>query len=213
VLVKAVNHQSAIARRMGIAVILSGVALLSSACAIGQHAATATDRPAIDGTTVQTGLLKLDDISIQAPDITTRSTGKAFYAPGDNAPMTLVIDNNGHTADVLTGVTGASTSWSVVATAKASDKTAVAAGATSVTIPPGGSVSLGLSGLGVGSGVSPQTLVLQSLTGPADVYPGSDVPLTFTFKNSPTVTVEVPVQLTSVPNDISIPAPASGAGD
>jgi copper(I)-binding protein len=210
VLVKAVTHQSAIARRVGIAVILSGVALVSSACAVGQHAATATDRPAIDGTTAQLGLLKLEDISIQTPNVSGRPTGTSFYATGDDAPMTLVIVNNGHSADTLTGVSSpAFTSWAIVSTATLTDPAAVKAGATSQPIQPGASVALGLSGLGVGTGVSPQTLVLRGLGATTKaLYPGSDVKVTFTFANAGTVTMDVPVQLSAVPNEVSVPAPA-----
>ena len=207
---EAVNHQPAVSRRIGIAVILAAVALLSTACAQGQKASTATDRPAIDGTIGQVGQLKLEDVSIQAPNVASRPTGTSFYAVGDDAPMTIVIVNNGHNSDTLTSVTGPFTSWAVVATGSASDPTAIQAGAKSQAVAPGAAVSLGLSGLGVGTGTSPDTLVLHSLTG-KQLYPGSEIPLTFTFANAGTITLQVPVQLTAAPNSLTVSpeAPAS----
>jgi hypothetical protein len=71
-------------------------------------------------------------------------------------------------------------------------------------------VALGLSNLGVGTGVSPETLVLTNLKGSTNLYPGSEVPLTFTFANAGKVTVSVPIQLSAQPNDVSVPAGAAG---
>jgi copper(I)-binding protein len=217
VFVKAVNHQSALIhqparrRRLALAAIVTGVALVSSACAVGQHAATATDRPAIDGTIAQVGSIKLENISVQAPNIGSRPTGTAFYQPGDNAPMTLILVNNSHSSDTLTSVTGPFTSWAVVPTGSVADEAALKTGSTSQPVGPGGSVALGLSNLGVGTGVSPETLVLIALKGTGKLYPGSEVRLTFTFANAGKVTVSVPVQLSAQPNDVSVPAGASGA--
>lgn len=201
---------SALRRRLALAAIVASVALVSSACAVGQHAATATDRPAIDATIAQVGSIKLENIAVQAPNIASRPTGTAFYQPGDNAPMTLILVNNGHKADTLTSVTGPFTSWAIVPTGSVTDPNALKSGSTSQVIGPGGSVALGLSNLGVGTGSSAETLVLGSLTG-SKLYPGTNVTLTFTFANAGKVTVAVPVQLTATPNDVSVPAGPSGA--
>jgi copper(I)-binding protein len=211
VLVKAVNHPSARTRRVGLAVILTGVALVSTACATGQDAATATNRPAIDATIAHVGAMKLEDISIQAPNVSGRATGTSYYAAGDTVPMTLILVNDGHTTETLTGVSGPFASSAVVATDDLSDPTAVKAGAASIQIGPGASVALGLSNLGVGTGYSPNTLVLRGLTSKS-LYAGAVVPLTFTFATAGKVSVRVPVQITPTPNDASIP-PAGGTGE
>jgi copper(I)-binding protein len=210
--VKAVSGHSALVRRASVVAVLGVAALGLSSCAVGQHAATATDRPAIAGTGASVGSIDLQDISLQAPEITTRATGAKFYATGDDAPMTLVIVNDGHSPDTLTGITStAFTSWGIVSTDALTQPDAIKGGATSVTVGANESVGLGLTDLGVGIGSSDRTLVLHTLAAKSSpLYPGSNVNLTFTFAHAGSVTVAVPVDLTSTPDDASIPAPPSG---
>jgi hypothetical protein len=205
--VNAVSPHSAIARRPLAHRIGAGIAiaalLLTSACATGQHAATAEVVPAIDGTSATVGSLKLEGVAIQAP------TGSA-YAAGSKAELSVVIVNSGHTADTLNNVTSpAYTSWGVVSTADAS----AGSGVTSAEIGPGSALSLGLKNLDTGTGESAKTLVLSGLTKKdSPLFPGSSVKITFTFAQAGSATVTVPVQLSSSPNQASVPAPSGSPG-
>ena len=65
---------------------------------------------------------------------------------------------------------------------------------------------LGLSNLGVGTGVSGKTLVLYGLTkANGNLYPGTVIPITFTFAKGGSTTLDVPVALTSTPTTGSVP--------
>lgn len=200
-------------RRVAVAGALAAAAISLTSCAAGQHAATATDKPAIAGTGGSVGTIKLLDVTVQAPNITSRDTGTKFYTAGDNAPLTITLVNSGHDADTLTSVTStAFTAWQVVSTPLVTEDSASTGGATSQVVPPQTSVALGLSNLGVGTGQSANTLVMTGLKG-ADLYPGSVVPITFTFANSGSVTLDVPVDLTSTPTTGSIaPLPNTDTG-
>jgi copper(I)-binding protein len=204
--VKAVSGQSGLLRRVNVVAVLAVAAFGLTACATGQHAATSDEKPAIAGTHAMIGSIDIQDLSIQAPAISSRPTGSQFYATGDDAPLTLVIINNGHSTDTLTGITSpAFTSWSVVSTAALTQPTAIKAGATKVTIGANRSVPLGINDTGVGLGSSDQTIVLRTLKATANpFYPGSTAELTFTFAKAGAVTVKVPVDLTSTPNSATI---------
>lgn len=196
-------------RRVGIAAALAVAALGVSACGVGQNAATATDKPAIAGTGGRVGTVELQDVAIQAPNVSSRPTGTKFYATGDNAPLTISLLNIGHTADTLTSVTSAAfSSWSIVNTAALTQP--INGGATSQTLLPNQRVSLGLTDLGVGIGSSDQTLVLRGVTASTKtIYPGSTIDVTFTFATAGTITLHVPVELSNTPTTGSI-APISG---
>jgi len=212
--VKAVSEQSgtghpSTGRRLSIAAALVAAAVSLTSCAVGQHAATAIDRPAIAGTSGVVGSISLQNVSIQAPSISGRETGTKFYATGDDAPMSLTIINNGHTADTLTSVTSAGfTSWAVVDTTLVGKP--ITAGATTEVIDANESLALGVGDLGVGTGSSASTLVLRGLTAAAkSLYPGTTIDVTFTFATAGSVTLHVPVDLSKSPTTGSI-APISG---
>ena len=194
-------------RRMLGAAALAAAAIGLTACGAGQHAATAIDKPAIAGTGGSIGSIKLLNVSVQAPNISGRPTGDKFYAAGDNAPLTLTMVNSGHNADTLTSVTStAFSTWGIVSTPLVTVASS-GTGSTSQVIAPQTSVALGLTDLGVGNGSSPNTLVMGGLKG-ANLYPGSVVPITFTFANSGSVTLQVPVDLTGSPTTGSVAPPA-----
>lgn len=211
---KAVSEQSgtghaSTGRRLGIAAAVVAAAISLTSCAVGQHAATAIDRPAIAGTGGTVGAIALQNVSIQAPSIAGRTTGTKFYASGDDAPMSLTIVNTGHTADTLTSVTSAGfSSWAVVDTTSLGQP--ITAGATSEALEPNESLALGIGDLGVGSGSSTSTLVLRGLTAATkSLYPGTTIDVTFTFAKAGSITLHVPVNLSKSPTTGSI-APVSG---
>ncbi|WP_338177558.1 hypothetical protein [Jatrophihabitans sp.] len=202
------SGQSGLLRRVNVVAVLAAAALGLTACATGQHAATSDEKPAIAGTHATIGSIDIQDLSIQAPAVSSRPTGTKFYATGDNAPLTVAFINDGHSSDTLTGITSTAFSgWSVVDTAALTQAAAVKAGATQVVVAPGRSVTFGITDTGVGIGSSEQTIVLQSLQAGANpLYPGSTAKLTFTFANAGAVSVNVPVDLSSTPDSATIPA-------
>lgn len=85
--------------------------LASSACAAGQRAQTADQKPTLDGTETSVGQLDLRGITIEAPP-----SGPS-YAVGSSARMRLVVVNNGQNNDRLTSITASAiTSWGSYAT-------------------------------------------------------------------------------------------------
>lgn len=193
------------ARRIAAAVLAVGVVLLTASCAAGQHAATADEVPAIDGTHGSVGSMQLEGVAIHAP-------GASAFPAGASVQLAIVIVNIGNSADTLTNVSSpAFSGWGIVKTIAATSTSVPSAG-TPTSIPAGGSLSLGLQNLGANSASSPQTLVLSSLakrTSP--LYPGNSVKITFNFAKAGATTLTVPVQLSSAPNGASIPAPSSSS--
>jgi len=52
-----------------------GVAVLSAACAAGQHAATADEKPTLDGTQGHVGKIQLEGVAFRAPSGTSYAAG------------------------------------------------------------------------------------------------------------------------------------------
>jgi hypothetical protein len=191
----------------------AGVVVLTAACAAGQQAQTADERPTLDGTYGHVGQIKLNGVALQAP------TGAAYTA-GSDVPLAVYITNNGGGKDVLTNVsssaftggwdvvasTAGSTSTSPSATPQSSAAAAPSSGSPQ-TISPGGALAVGLRGLdSSGGGSSAQTIVLHGLArGAAPLSSGQSVPITFTFAKAGRVTLTVPVQLGTDSNNQSIP--------
>ena len=181
------------ARRVAAAVAAAGL-LLTSACAAGQRAETAEEKPTLDGALADVGNLHLRGVSILPP------SGN-FYAAGASARMRLVIVNSGATADRLTSVTSTQiTSWAAFNNSLAA--TANIGGSRSVPVAPGARTSFGV----------PETRSVLSLSGlKSKLFPGSAIRLTFSFARAGTVTVPVPVQLSSPPGSSTIPEPSVSA--
>ncbi len=181
------------ARRVAAVVVAAGT-LLTAACAAGQDAQTADQKPTLDGTEADVGNLHLRGVSILPPSGT-------FYRTGSSARMRLVIVNSGATTDRLTSVTSPKvTTWASFNNSLAA--TANIGATRSVPVPPGARTSYGV----------PETrsvLVLRALK--TNVFPGTVVRLTFTFARAGTVTVAVPVQLFSPPGSSTIPEPSVSA--
>ena len=66
--------------------------VLTAACAAGQKAETALEKPTLDGTEGHIGQLSLVNVSLQSPD-------SAAYARGANVAMTVYIANAGDSDD------------------------------------------------------------------------------------------------------------------
>lgn len=208
-------HRGGVGVLFAAALITTG--LIATGCAAGRHSQTAYQRPTLDGTEATVGSIALRGMTIEPPAAST------FYAKGTSAPVRLVIVNSGESADQLTGITSPSISgWRVFPTASAAQgvldptgtptssavspssgaASATSAGSQPVNLPAGARVSWGTP---EGKAV----LVLTSLRKPA--YPGSSIPITFSFAKAGNVTVRVPVGLTNGMNDSVIPSATGGS--
>ncbi|SHH22601.1 hypothetical protein SAMN05443575_3475 [Jatrophihabitans endophyticus] len=93
-----------IARVAGVAAI---AAVLSSACAAGQQAQTADQHSSIDGTNQSLGPIDLRAVAVQSPP-----SEAPYYRAGTDAQLTVVLVNNGSTADRLVSVrSGVARGW------------------------------------------------------------------------------------------------------
>jgi hypothetical protein len=217
-----VKAQASIARRIGLGVVAVGATLLTASCAAGQHAATDEEHPSIDGTNADLGSIQLRTVAIVSPK-------HACYLNGADAPLTLSIVNTGEHPDDLTGIS--SPRFSSLTVAKTADALAPAAGSgncthtaapsgspagsgsaaspgsTAETIEPGQAVRLGLLYTGTTDPGVPTApiMVLSGLHG-GPLFPGESVPVTFTFADAGTVTLQVPVQLSTAPNNSVLPS-------
>jgi hypothetical protein len=197
-----------------VALVALSAAVLTAACAAGQQAQTANEKPSIDGTQGSVGSIQLDNVALHTPPSNS-------YAAGDSVPMSVYIANNGTTADTLTGVTStAFTGWSVVATSSVPTGSASASASpsglgappasTSASAPASGPAQQVGAGLAVGLGQtnldgdgkgSDETLLLTGLADKSSpLYPGMTVKVTFTFAKAGQTTLTVPVRIGSTPN-------------
>ena len=212
----AFRSRRAAANAIGAAVV---AAALSAGCAAGKQAQTAYEKPSVDAAQGAVGNILLESVALHAPD-------GSSYAKGATVPLTVYIANNGTTADTLTGITSTNFpgGYTVSSTAGASSA-APSGGAAStssgsaspktVQIGAGEAVGFGLQNLGTGSGSSAQSIQLSKLTPPsgaAALYPGEAVQITFTFAKAGQTTLNVPVQVTTKPNEQYLPSGSASAG-
>lgn len=187
-------------RRVGIG-LAAVAALLTSACAAGQQAQTATEKSTLDGTYAKIGNITLGGLSLVSP-------AAGNWPKGSDAPVRVVIANDGQQPDTLTSITSPSIAGWQVSGSAAAARVSAAAGATatpsgsstSVTVPAGKRVSFGV----------PEAKGTLRLTGlKQTLYPGSSISMTFTFRRAGTVTTDVPVQLSAIPQQSIIPGPSA----
>jgi copper(I)-binding protein len=86
-------------RRVTGAVAALGAVLLTASCAAGQNAATSQDKPAIDGSYASVRGMDLRGVAVLTPP-----AGSTAYLLGQDAPLTMVIINNGTSTDTLMSI-------------------------------------------------------------------------------------------------------------
>lgn len=175
-----------IRRRVAVS-LLACAALLTSACAAGQHAQTAEQTPAMDAAGGAIGTIQLHAVAIAAPP------NGPSYSSGQDAVLDLVIVNTGTSDDTLTGISTSAAS-------------AVSTGGGSfspITIPAGQSKPFGVQ-------PDDQEIVLTGLT--KTLFPSNQVPITFTFGSAGPVTITVPVALAAPPSSpLSVQPPSAAS--
>lgn len=200
-------------RRIAAAIVTIAALAATSACAAGQHAQTANELPTVDGAAGIIGALHLAEVAIKAP------TDAPSYPSGAAVQVQAAIVNTGTSTDQLVGVsaTGASgsalyasmsdaaavltpsasasgssspaaSSSAAAPSASASASASTGAALTSLDIPAGQLTGLGLSD-------TDKVLVLTGLS--ATLFPGTTLAITFRFANAGSITLQVPVALTT----------------
>jgi copper(I)-binding protein len=193
-----------------VALVALGTAVLATACAAGQHAQTAEEKPSLDGTYGTVGKMQIAGVSLRSP------IGPSYPA-GSSVGLTAYLVNNGNTPDSLVKVSSPAFpgGWDVVSTPSlAAGPSGSAATATTTTptsgkpqrVIPGSAVGFGLQNLSSDGAGSPESLVLIGLDKSyAPLFPGSAVKVTFTFARAGETTLTVPVRISSTPNQQTLP--------
>lgn len=189
-------------RRVGLGVAVAA-ALATTACAAGQQASTADERPTIDGTEGSVGQINLRGLVVEAP-----SSGSVSYPVGSDVAVKLVIVNNARQADQLKSITSpAFSDWGAFATTAQADQ--VAANPSSATSLPTPSRSVKIaSGMRKSWGTPEAKGSLLLLNSTRVLHPGTTIQMTFGFAKAGSVTLAVPIALSGSPNTSPIPEPS-----
>jgi copper(I)-binding protein len=182
-------------RTLGIGLAVAAAAVLTSACAAGQQAATANEQNTVDGVNADVGAIHIRDMVIDPPEL--------VYKKGDSATVKVVLVNTSQTkSDLLDSVSSpAVTTWGTFNTTAEADKllSSKRPGSSAslptpdrqILIPAGGRTSYGTP-------ESKGALVFVNFT--RDVYPGTTIPVTLHFAQAGSITISVPVALTGSVN-------------
>jgi len=193
------HGRSGLIRRFGtgLTIALAGTALLTG-CAAGQHAATVEMVTMADGVSADKGSIGIRAAAVAAPS-------DASYPPGADAPLQLVIVNNGSSDDQLTGIStpaagsvavspGGGLDASSMATnpsATPSSSSSAPAQSNPILVPAGSSVRIGYDTSGPSAIVTGLTTAL---------YPAQPIPVTFTFASGTEISVKLAVKLSTSEN-------------
>ncbi|SFB07711.1 Copper(I)-binding protein [Amycolatopsis marina] len=175
-----------------------GAVLFIAGCGAGQITQTDTQEAAINGAAANAGTLAIRDAELVFPEAvsTTESGQPVYYYPsGSQAIAELVIVNEGATDDELVSVTSeAAGNVSVQGDRDVVQRSTLVIGPIgedvnadlpqSASVPPPSEEQ-------VDDQVGHASIVLEQLT--REIWPGQSVPVTFTFKNAGSVTVDMPV--------------------
>ncbi|MFR9806565.1 copper chaperone PCu(A)C [Pseudonocardia sp. RS010] len=170
-------------------------ALLLSGCGAGQIAQTAEQVAAVGGAGAVTGDVAVRNAEIVWPE-GLAPTG-AIYQQGGQAPVAMVVVNDGGAADRLVSASSEAASQVVVT----GDQ----------TLSPQTPLVAGTEGAAAALPGSKQITVM--LTGlREDIVPGRTYPLTLVFQDAGRLTVDLPVQNPPMPRQDQM-APVEGGGE
>jgi copper(I)-binding protein len=190
----------------GFAVAVTSTVLLTG-CAAGQHAATVQQIPAVDGVTANSGTLGVRVAGIAAP------TG-SYYLAGKNAPLQLILVNDGRTDDELVSVTSDAAKAVLLSPsgARVSESSAgPSASATPASLPSSEPITVAAGRtVQVGYTAADASIILTGLT--KDLYPSQTIPITFSFASGAQITTNISVKLSEGEKNVpTLPvAPSEG---
>ena len=204
-------------RRVATAIALAaGAALTLSACGAGQVSQTASQASAVNGNTAQLGELALRNVHVVYPDSEEYS-----IEPGGTAILSFtVINESNDTDDRLVDI---STDYASEVVIDEQVGSLVIPAQTLLTAEPGVNVEdveaalealeQAETGTSEDAAVPVYVLVVELENLNEGVRPGLTFPVTFTFENAGTVTVEVPVDAGPVlERHVSDKSPIEGEG-
>lgn len=181
--------------------------MLTGACAAGQHAQTAEEKPTLDGTYGSVGKIQIEGVAFHAPS-------DASYPSGSSVPLAAYFVNNGNSPDKLLKVESSAFSggWDVVSSSSLGSGTSSGSGNGSPqTIGANSAVGFGMQNLNSSGATSPKALVLRGLAKQdAPLFPGTAVKVTFIFANAGQTTLTVPVAITTNPKQATLPVEQPG---
>jgi len=156
---------------LGSAVLGLGAALVLAGCGAGQITQTGGMLPAADGALGQAGSLSVRNASLVNRDVCEQA-----YPAGSDAPLQLTIANAGQRDDELVSVSSTNATGAAIE----GQKTVVAnstltVGASTSALTQVGQANVTLNGL------------------KSVVWPGQLVPVTLTFRDSGSVTLDLPI--------------------
>jgi copper(I)-binding protein len=164
-------------RVLSSAVLGLGAALVLAGCGAGQITQTSTIQPAVNGALGQTG-----PVSVRDASLANRNQCEQAYPAGSNVPLDLTIANSGQHDDELVSVSSANATGAAVQGQKT-----VVAGSTLVVSAP----DQAAAGSGADAKIGHANVTLNGLK--STVWPGQLVPVTFAFRDSGTVTLDLPI--------------------
>jgi copper(I)-binding protein len=194
------NRRAPGLRKMSSVVAGLGAVLFIAGCGAGQITQTDSQEAAINGAAADVGDLAIRDAELVFPEAVpgaTTETGQPvyYYPAGSQAAAELVIVNEGGTTDELVSVTS-----EFAGNVSVQGDTNVVERSTLVIGPIGEDVQADLpqsssvpppSEEQVDDQVGHASIVLEQLS--SDLWPGQSVPVTFTFRNAGSVTVDMPI--------------------
>ena len=162
-------------------------ALLLTACATGQDAATSKEHASVNGGSGDVGQISIRDTGVAGP------SSVAGYEVGSSAMIVgFVVNNDPTAADQITGVTSPVASSVLIATAASAASATDTPNTSTSDAPTGGVVDVPAGSLVRLGGSTGAVIELQNLT--TALIPGQSFSVTFTFKNAGKLTLAIPVQ-------------------
>jgi copper(I)-binding protein len=181
-------------RRVLSSVVLGfGAALALAGCGAGQITQTSTILPAVNGAFGQAG-----PVSVRDANLANRDQCEQAYPAASNAPLEFTIANSGQRDDELVSINSTNATSAAIEGQKTivAGSTLVASAAFGAKAPSGVDTKIGHTNVTLNG--------LKSV-----VWPGQLVPVTFAFRDSGSVTLDLPI---GSPTKTLSCAPAPGAG-
>ncbi|MTD58747.1 hypothetical protein [Amycolatopsis pithecellobii] len=160
-----------------------GAALALAGCGAGQITQTDTMLPAVNG-----ALATVGKISVRNAGIANTNSCQQAYPPGSNAPLSVIITNDGSADDELASVTSPNAAGAAIS----GQKTLTAR--TSLVVGPANKAESGSASAtpsGAKAEIGHASIELQGLK--QVIWPGQLTSVTFVFRDAGPLTVQVPV--------------------
>lgn len=178
------QHSKAVRPRLVPAVVGLGAVVALSGCATGQQAETSQQVAAIAGSSAETKTMAVRNATLGFPDGTD---GRAVYEKGSSAPVDAVLINESERSDKLVRVSSSyAQSSEITGTRTIPGKQRLYA-----VEEQGGSTEKLTAAEAANDERERVRISLDGLS--QDIYPGTTIPVRFTFAEAGSVTLQVPI--------------------